>query len=188
MCLLRIECFFFFLGERMKTYFFTQGLTDNHYRLIGLIAAEWSEFESTMEVAILHFLYNSWGDLSWRRSHCFSVEMGNVARVNAILSLAGVAEKFGKMDEKHFLKLEKLCNRADGLRAKRNDIVHATWMPRRVDDVEPPHRSKLTAKRVLKSSLEPRSDEDMEKIAKDIAQLHWDWREFFKDDLRSKVF
>ncbi|HXV12325.1 MAG TPA: hypothetical protein VD839_16120 [Burkholderiales bacterium] len=172
-----------------KPYFFSRdGLSDEHYRLIGLIAAEWAEFELVMESALLHFLYNSWGDLSWRRSHCLSAEMGNVSRVNAILSLASVAEQWGKVTETQFLALEKLCNRADTLRGQRNEIVHATWMPRREGSTEPPHRSKMTAKRVLKVSLEPRDDKTLMAIAEGISQLNWEWRAFFKDVLRSKVF
>lgn len=174
----------------MATFFYSTGaLTDEHYRAIGLIAAEWSVLEIALETAIIQYISDEWDD-----GRVLTVELGNVARVNAIIALAKLnmeradKESFNYITPDQFATLVKICNKIDNLRTRRNEAVHAYWLPPDFRGTGTTQHMRVSAKRVLKAELRPMALSDLNSLAEEIAFTHDEFRKFFADELSAWHF
>lgn len=180
---------FFFGGIDMVYFFSKRALTDDHYAAIGLVAAEWSVLELAIEAAIIQYLTDE-----WEVGRIVTVEMGNVARQNAMLALARWhmehtrPDHFNHITPTQYKALETVCGKIDGLRARRNEAVHAYWVSTGNTQKGIAQHMKVSAKRVLKAELRPIALDDLRKLAEDIATIHGEFRAFFVDELGAYFF
>lgn len=165
-------------------------LTDEHLRAIGLIAAEWSILEITLEAVLIHFFAND-----WEQGRILTVEMSNTARINAILSLAQLERDsvwpmpndLHRITADQFEQLRMLCSKFDSLRSQRNSVIHAYWIDPETRE-EGAKFVRVTARRQLKVTTSSFSVLQLDSLAAEIANLEHEIREFMFMELESGYF
>jgi hypothetical protein len=171
-------------------FFSKSALTDEHLRAIGLIAAEWSVLEITLEAVLMHFFADD-----WERGRILTVEMSNTARINAILSLAQLERdsvqpmpfELHRITADQFEQLRMLCSKFDSLRSQRNSVIHAYWTDPETRE-EGAKYLRVTARRQLKVSTNSFSALQLDALAAEIAQLRNEIHEFMFMELESGYF
>jgi hypothetical protein len=136
-------------------------LSDDHYKAIGRVAANWSMIESSLERYIWFLL--SWGEDVGR---CVTTYMGFGQRMQTLLTLAH--DTFSLNGESwrenelatltRFLEVDLNKN----LRVERNNIVHGIWSR---DDEDTLGVIKTVARKELHVAVQPHTPTTIEDLA-----------------------
>jgi hypothetical protein len=100
----------------------------------------------------------------------------NAASLSQLIDLCRLASNTGVLGEAQKHEVSELLNRADTLRAARNEIVHSLWLPNQDDNATSanfiPH--KAARRQIGMHQLPEKSLDDMRSIAAEIFQLRED--------------
>lgn len=156
------------MPDKVPTYI-QQVLDDAQLKAIGRVAAEWSYFESILELGI-------WGmagiDPKYRRA--LTTELSAIERLKIFSALAHqrLAE-----DHEAISELDALTGKVHALNTRRNDVIHAEWLVPDDPDLMKGERWKFTSKgpkHIKRYDLFPvlTTATEIEKLADEI----WDLR------------
>jgi len=141
-------------------------LTDEHYKCIGKIAAEWTYVELDIQIIIWHMAELIDGEKS-KIAHAMTNHLGSETRIEILKTL--VHNKTGDS-----IEYKQLCKFLDSdlkdLRTLRNEIIHGLYY-RSPEFPDVAALYKVRAKGRLKFDFIQRSVSEMETIAQQIADL-----------------